>query len=75
MDYVLDRLVLHGDPSSIADQVLALREETGPFQHLVYAGHDWTDYDLGRKGMILMAEKVMPILDEATKSEPPAVAA
>ena len=75
LDYVLDRLVLHGDPSSIADQVLALREETGPFQHLVYAGHDWTDYDLGRKGMILMAEKVMPILDEATKSEPPAVAA
>jgi alkanesulfonate monooxygenase SsuD/methylene tetrahydromethanopterin reductase-like flavin-dependent oxidoreductase (luciferase family) len=75
LDYVLDRLVLHGDPSSIADQILALREETGPFQHLVYAGHDWTDYDLGRKGMILMAEKVMPILDEATKSEPPAVAA
>ena len=69
LDYVLDRLVIHGDPSSVADQVLELREETGPFQHLVYAGHDWTDYDLGRKGMILMAEKVMPILNEATKSE------
>ena len=75
LDYVLDRLVIHGDPSSVADQILKLREETGPFQHLVYAGHDWTDYDLGREGMILMAEKVMPILDEATKSEAPAVAA
>ncbi|MGJ8624779.1 MAG: LLM class flavin-dependent oxidoreductase [Yoonia sp.] len=70
LDYVMDRLVIHGDPESVADQVLALREQTGPFNHLVYAGHDWTDYDLGREGMILMAEKVMPILDEATKSEP-----
>jgi len=40
---------------------------TGPFEHLVYAGHDWTDIDLGRQSMILMAEKVMPLLDEATK--------
>lgn len=70
LDYVMDRLVIHGDPESVADQVLALREQTGPFQHLVYAGHDWADYDLGREGMILMAEKVMPILDEATKNEP-----
>lgn len=70
LDYVLDRLVIHGDPNSVADQILELREVTGPFQHLVYAGHDWTDYDLGRKGMILMAEKVMPILNEATKAEP-----
>ena len=38
LDYVLDRLVIHGDPSSVADQLLAFREETGPFGHLVYAG-------------------------------------
>ena len=71
LDYVLDRLVIHGDPQSVADQLLALREQTGRFDHLVYAGHDWTDYDLGRNSMILMGEKVMPILDEATKSETP----
>ena len=70
LDYVLDRLIIHGDPESVADQILEFRETTGPFKHLVYAGHDWTDYDLGREGMILMAEKVMPILTEATKSEP-----
>ena len=70
LDYVMDRLVIHGDPESVADQVLQLRETTGPFKHLVYAGHDWADYNLGRDGMILMAEKVMPILTEATKSEP-----
>ena len=60
LDYVLDRLVIHGDPSSVADQILEFQEVTGPFGHLVYAGHDWTDYDLGRQSMILMAEKVMP---------------
>ena len=70
LDYVLDRLIIHGDPQSVADQILEFREVTGPFKHLVYAGHDWTDYELGREGMILMAEKVMPILTEATKSEP-----
>jgi alkanesulfonate monooxygenase SsuD/methylene tetrahydromethanopterin reductase-like flavin-dependent oxidoreductase (luciferase family) len=74
LEYVLDRLVIHGDPQSVADQVLALREETGRFDHLVYAGHDWSDYELGRKSMILMGEKVMPLLDEATKSETPYVA-
>lgn len=70
LEYVLDRLVIHGDPQSVADQILEFRETTGPFKHLVYAGHDWTDYDLGREGMVLMAEKVMPILTEATKAEP-----
>lgn len=69
LDYVLDRLVIHGDVDSVADQLLAVREEIGPFKHLVYAGHDWTDVNLGRKSMILMAEKVLPILQEATKHE------
>ena len=68
LDYVLDRLVIHGDASSVADQVLAFREEVGDFGHLVYAGHDWTDYDLGRKSMILTAEKVMPIINDAIKN-------
>jgi len=75
LDYVLDRLVIHGDPASVTDQLLALREETGPFKHLVYAGHDWTDYNLGRESMILMAEDVLPRLQGATKSEPDHLAA
>ncbi|NKB53348.1 MAG: LLM class flavin-dependent oxidoreductase [Rhizobiaceae bacterium] len=68
LDYVLDRLVIHGDPSSVAEQILEFRETTGPFGNLVYAGHDWTDYDLGRESMILMAEQVMPKLNAAIGS-------
>ena len=69
LDMVLDKLVIHGDPSSVADQVLAFREEVGDFGHIVYAGQDWTDYDLGRDSMILMAEKVMPKINDAIKAE------
>ncbi|MEM6634651.1 MAG: LLM class flavin-dependent oxidoreductase [Pseudomonadota bacterium] len=65
LDYVLDRLVIYGDPSSVADQILSFREQVGDFGHLVYAGHDWADYDLGRRSMILMAEEVMPRINVA----------
>lgn len=69
LDYVLDRLVIHGDAESVADQIMEFREVTGPFGQIVYAGHDWTDYDLGRQSMILMAEKVMPLLETAIGAE------
>ena len=65
LDYVLDKLVLTGTPDSVAEQVLALREETGDFGELVYAGLDWLDADLGRRSMELMAEQVMPRVNEA----------
>ncbi len=69
--YILDRLVIHGDTQSVADQILTLREQTGRFEPVIYTGHDWANYDLGRNSMILTGEKVMFILDEATKSETP----
>jgi alkanesulfonate monooxygenase SsuD/methylene tetrahydromethanopterin reductase-like flavin-dependent oxidoreductase (luciferase family) len=53
-------LIIHGTPDSVADQVLAFQEEVGAFGTLLYAGKDWTDPELGRQSMILMAEKVMP---------------
>ena len=65
LDYVLNQLVIYGDPFSVADQLLKFRESVGDFGHLVYAGHDWTDRDLGRRSMILMAEKVMPQINVA----------
>ena len=60
LDNVVDQLVIHGDPSSVAEQILEFREQVGDFGNLIYAGHDWADRELGRRSMILMAEKVMP---------------
>jgi alkanesulfonate monooxygenase SsuD/methylene tetrahydromethanopterin reductase-like flavin-dependent oxidoreductase (luciferase family) len=65
LDYVLDRLVICGDPSSVVEQLLSFREQVGDFGHLIYAGHDWADRELGRRSMILMAEEVMPRINVA----------
>ena len=63
LDGVLDQLVITGTPESVAEQLLAFREQTGDFGELVYAGLDWVDPTLARRSMELMAEKVMPLVN------------
>jgi alkanesulfonate monooxygenase SsuD/methylene tetrahydromethanopterin reductase-like flavin-dependent oxidoreductase (luciferase family) len=60
VDRLLDELVICGTPESVADQIMALREQAGPFGEIVYAGMDWVDPALAKRSMVLMAEKVMP---------------
>jgi alkanesulfonate monooxygenase SsuD/methylene tetrahydromethanopterin reductase-like flavin-dependent oxidoreductase (luciferase family) len=60
IEYVLNRLVIAGEPDSVVEQILALREEVGDFGEIVYAGLDWVDPALSIKSMELMAETVMP---------------
>jgi alkanesulfonate monooxygenase SsuD/methylene tetrahydromethanopterin reductase-like flavin-dependent oxidoreductase (luciferase family) len=67
LDGVLDDLVICGTPESVADQILAFREQTGDFGELVYAGLDWIDPDLAKRSMELMATKVMPQVNDALK--------
>jgi len=68
LDYVLDRLVIWGTPDKVADDILAFREEVGPFGSLVYAGHDWADVSLARRSKVLMAEQVLPRINAAIGS-------
>ncbi len=65
LDNVVEQLVIFGDPSAVADKILEFREQVGDFGHLIYAGHDWADHDLGRRSMILMAEEVMPRINSS----------
>lgn len=67
LDGVLDDLVITGTPDSVAEQILAFREQTGDFGELVYAGLDWVDPELARRSMELMATKVMPQVNDALK--------
>lgn len=67
LDGVLERLVITGTPNSVAEQLLAFREETGDFGELVYAGLDWVDPDLARTSMELMATKVLPQVNDALR--------
>ncbi|MBO0765079.1 MAG: LLM class flavin-dependent oxidoreductase [Hyphomicrobiaceae bacterium] len=65
VDGVMDKLVIQGSPKKVAEDLLALRGEVGDFGTLLYAGKDWLDRDLGRRSMVLMAEKVLPALNAA----------
>ena len=47
------------------DQILAFRDEIGDFGTLLMAGKDWKDRELGRRNMVLLAEKVMPQVNAA----------
>ena len=60
LEQICEKLIIHGTPDRVADQLLAFQEEVGTFGTLLYAGKDWRDRELGRRSMILMAEQVMP---------------
>jgi len=72
VDYALDKLVIWGSPEKVADDLLAFREEIGDFGTLLYAGKDWLDRDLGRRSMVLTAEKVLPAVNAAISGKPAA---
>ena len=63
----LERLVIAGTPESVADQILAFRNEVGAFGTLLYTGHDWADPALARRSMELMAKEVWPRIDQPRK--------
>jgi alkanesulfonate monooxygenase SsuD/methylene tetrahydromethanopterin reductase-like flavin-dependent oxidoreductase (luciferase family) len=65
LDSVCNQLIIYGSPEKVVDQLLAFRDQVGDFGTLLYAGKDWTDPALGRRSMVLMAEKVMPALNKA----------
>jgi alkanesulfonate monooxygenase SsuD/methylene tetrahydromethanopterin reductase-like flavin-dependent oxidoreductase (luciferase family) len=65
LEHVMDRLVTFGTPEKVADDILAFRETTGRFGTLLYAGHDWADTALARRSKVLMAEKVLPLVNAA----------
>jgi alkanesulfonate monooxygenase SsuD/methylene tetrahydromethanopterin reductase-like flavin-dependent oxidoreductase (luciferase family) len=69
LDYVMQNCVFAGTANKVVDQILAMREETGDFGELVYAGMDWLDPQLARRSMQLMAEEVMPRVNAAIGKE------
>ena len=71
---VIDQVVIWGTPDKVADEILALQDQVGPFGTLLYAGHDWVDRDLAIASTRLMAEEVMPRVNAAA-NKPKAVAA
>jgi alkanesulfonate monooxygenase SsuD/methylene tetrahydromethanopterin reductase-like flavin-dependent oxidoreductase (luciferase family) len=65
VERLLGELVICGTVNEVVDRLLALRERTGDFGEIVYAGMDWVDPALARRSMELMAEEVMPRINAA----------
>jgi alkanesulfonate monooxygenase SsuD/methylene tetrahydromethanopterin reductase-like flavin-dependent oxidoreductase (luciferase family) len=65
LDYFLDTCVIAGGVNEVIEAILALNESTGGFGTLVYAGKNWTDPELSRRSMELMAEEVLPAVNAA----------
>jgi len=63
-----DKLVIYGSPQTVADRIVALREKIGDFGTLLYAAHDWIDKAPMKNSMRLMAEEVMPRVNDAIGS-------
>lgn len=63
LEDVMEKLVIHGSPARVADKLHTLKQETGEFGTLLYAGVDWKDPALARDSMVLMAEKVLPLMN------------
>jgi alkanesulfonate monooxygenase SsuD/methylene tetrahydromethanopterin reductase-like flavin-dependent oxidoreductase (luciferase family) len=72
VDWAVDNIVIAGSPETVAEKLLAVREQVGPFGTLVLTGLDWDDPALWKRSMELTAEEVMPRLRQAIT---PAIAA
>ena len=72
LDFVMNNCVTYGSVDKVVDEILKMREETGDFGELVYAGMDWVDPALARRSMQLMAEEVMPRVNAAIGKSPAA---
>lgn len=64
LEDVIAACTIHGSSSRVLDQLVALREEMGPFGHLVMAGLDWSGVNAAweSESMRRLAEEVMPRL-------------
>ena len=63
-DYMRDNLI-YGSPETVAEKLLALREEVGPFGTLILGALDFPDVELHKNSVRLVAEEVMPRIRSA----------
>lgn len=60
VDDIKRALVISGSPRRVLDQLVALRDEIGPFGTLLMTGHDWDRAAMWKRSMELLANEVMP---------------
>jgi alkanesulfonate monooxygenase SsuD/methylene tetrahydromethanopterin reductase-like flavin-dependent oxidoreductase (luciferase family) len=64
-DSMVEQLVIAGTVNQVVEELLAFREQIGDFGTLLYCGIDWADPRLARRSLELMAEEVVPRVNQA----------
>lgn len=64
-----DNYVIWGSPETVAEKLVALRDEVGHFGNLLMYSHDWAEPDKMKRSMRLMAENVLPMVNKAIGAE------
>ena len=64
-----DNYTIYGSPSTVAEKIMAFREDIGHFGTLVLTAQDWLDADAMQRSMKLLAEEVMPSVNSAIGSQ------
>jgi alkanesulfonate monooxygenase SsuD/methylene tetrahydromethanopterin reductase-like flavin-dependent oxidoreductase (luciferase family) len=61
---MIEACVIAGSPATVLDRLVALRDEAGPFGHLLMAGLDWSGVNAAWEveTMQRLAQEVMPKL-------------
>jgi alkanesulfonate monooxygenase SsuD/methylene tetrahydromethanopterin reductase-like flavin-dependent oxidoreductase (luciferase family) len=65
---VIEARVIYGSPQTVAEKLLAFRQEVGPFGHLLVTGMDWggPNREWESESMRRLADEVMPLVRRQT---------
>lgn len=56
-----ESMVTWGSPDTVADKLVALRDETGHFGTLTITAHEWDDPEFCQRSMSMLSSEVMPV--------------
>jgi alkanesulfonate monooxygenase SsuD/methylene tetrahydromethanopterin reductase-like flavin-dependent oxidoreductase (luciferase family) len=64
VELVIEARVIHGSAQTVAEKLLAFRQQVGPFGHVLVTGTDWggPNREWEQESMRRLAEEVMPLL-------------
>jgi alkanesulfonate monooxygenase SsuD/methylene tetrahydromethanopterin reductase-like flavin-dependent oxidoreductase (luciferase family) len=64
VESVIEARVIYGSPQTVAEKLLAFRQQVGPFGHVLITGMDWggPNREWEQESMQRLAEEVMPLM-------------
>jgi alkanesulfonate monooxygenase SsuD/methylene tetrahydromethanopterin reductase-like flavin-dependent oxidoreductase (luciferase family) len=66
LEYLADQIWIVGDPDECARRLRSLYDEVGGFGSVLAIAHDWSDPAVWDRSMTLLAQEVMPRLQDLT---------